>query len=70
MVTSYSVYLLFSALGSDPSKECNRLYGAGGSLSNAHATIWQTVVNCIISGASVRVCSLQHLHERLADRRR
>ena len=53
VVTLYSVYLLFSALGSDPSKECNRLYGAGGSLTNSHATIWQTVVNCVISGASV-----------------
>ena len=53
VVTSYSVYLLFSALGSDPSKECNRLYGAGGSLTNSHANIWQTVVNCVISGASV-----------------
>ena len=53
VVSSYSVYLLFSALGSDPSQQCNRLYGAGGSLSNSHANIWQTVVNCVISGASV-----------------
>ena len=53
VVSGYSVYLVFSALGSDPSKECNGLYGAGGSLTNSHATIWQTVVNCLISGASV-----------------
>ena len=53
VVTLYSVYLLFSALGSDPSSECNGLYGGGGSISNAKATIWQTVVNCIISGGSV-----------------
>ena len=52
VVTLYSFYLLFSALSSDPSS-CNGLYGAGGSATSQKATIWQTVINILITAASV-----------------
>jgi hypothetical protein len=52
VVTSYCMYLLFSALSSDPS-QCNGLYGEGGSASSEHATIWQSAISIAITAASI-----------------
>ncbi len=52
VVTLYSFYLAFSALASNPSS-CNGLYGEGGSAASAKANVWQTVVNILISAASI-----------------
>ena len=52
LITLYSFYLLFSALSSDPSS-CNGLYGAGGSATSKKANVWQTVVNILITAASL-----------------